>query len=838
MKHYLTLILMLTMAYSLYGQSIIKEIDKQEKITSKSNKILELLPKDFPEITINASNNPAPGNLLLSVFSQDTNITSYVMVLDSLANPVLYRKPMLAGIDLKMTPNGLFSYEDAIMPAETHSIAGRLTQNAKAIVYLLDTSFNLVDSVQCKNGYYSDTHEFRMLPNGNYLMLAFESVPVDMSKEVAGGNPNAVVIGSVIQELDKDKNCVFQWRGLDHIPVTQTFSNTLNASFEHLHANSFFLDTDGNLIVSFAASFEIVKIDMITGEILWTMGGQKNEFNILNDDEYAPFHFSLQHDAKRLENGNLLFYDNGFAKIKPFSRAVEFEFDEENRTATKVWEYHRNPDIAAFAMGSAQRLENGNTLIGWGLILEGDHRTVTEVTSDKEVVYELSLPADAYSYRGLKYQFPVCQPIANATLSEALKGNTYKFNKNGSNVGTEIYLKELNAFMYNYMTMKKYDCSPMNPEFEGEAPVLIPYRYTFTTRFVYSVGGELRFDISKLPARYNYDKMKVFHRLTEGSGTFTELPTHLDTDNNKLVAVISDTGEYVIGFVREAERLDPPRLMLPYNNALLLNNDIVTLVWSSTGRYDYFVMELSDDDKFLNIIVIKDSIKETSLPSMLQRNKEYFWRVKTRYRDLESDWSETWKFRFSDPFLSIDYPVAEEVLLKDSIAVIRWTTNLPDSLSIRLYKNGVEIALLADSLYSYSRAYAWKISKSLVDGTDYSIKIASIKEDGMSEQTGDFTIKRFTSDVEDIPLSTRNPLLIAPNPSCGNTTISFDAKKSGQMVLKVCDMLGNSKAELTKYISEGQHSFDLNVADLLPGVYYCCLNHDGKTYFEKIVVMR
>ena len=69
-----------------------------------------------------------------------------------------------------------------------------------------------------------------------------------------------------------------------------------------------------------------------------------------------------------LPNGHLLIYDNGNLLPAPrHSRAVEYALDTVAKTAAMVWEYLPNPPIYTFAVGSVQRLENGNTLVGFGL---------------------------------------------------------------------------------------------------------------------------------------------------------------------------------------------------------------------------------------------------------------------------------------------------------------------------------------------------------------------------------------------------------------------------------------------------------------------------------------
>jgi hypothetical protein len=552
--------------------------------------------------------------------------------------------------------------------------------------------------------------------------------------------------------------------------LTHTFANVRNTSFEHVHGNSYYLDTDGNLIVSFTASFDIVKIDLVSGDIKWHFGGKKNDFEITGDDSNLPFHFTNQHDIKRLPNGNFLFFDDGFAKSKPYSRAVEFSVDEANRKGNLVWDYRRDPDIASFAMGSAQRLRNGNTLIDWGMIFSGDHRALTEVNKDNQVVYEISLPAETYSYRGYKYEYPLCQPLADVTIAEAFEGNTYEFNNQNGNTGAELKITSLDAFMYNNLTLKKYECGALKPEFEGEAPVIIPNRYTFKTQMVNSIAGELKFDISQLPARYDYSVLKVYHRQLEGSGIFSELSTQFDEDGDYLVAMISDTGEYVIGFKREAEKINPPALMKPANQAIILNNSAIQLLWSSTGRFDNFKIEVAADEGFNEVVATGDSLKGTSFLPSLVNNKIYFWRVKAYYRDLESEWSSTRQFTVTDSLLLIDYPHEEEILYNDSVAVIRWRTNLSDSLSIVLYKGGEKLMVIKDSLLSYTNAYGWKVPKSLQPDDDYSILISSIKNNQIKTDSYYFTIKDNSTGVYE--QYEGNSIAITPNPASDFIEIS------------------------------------------------------------------
>jgi hypothetical protein len=338
------------------------------------------LPLDFPQITVLNNSNPSPGYIFMSNFPfAGIDFSPYLMVLDNTGYPVYYKKTTTNTSDFKKQPDGTFTYFD--WGTEKY--------------YRMNSSFQIFDSIQCGNGYTTDVHELRILNNGHFLLMSYDPQIVNMRDYVADGDTAATVVGLVVQELDGNKNVVFQWRSWDHFHITDaTYENLTLAYIDYVHGNAIEMDNDGNIIISSRHMDEITKINRTTGEIMWRLGGKNNQFTFLHDDDK----FSHQHAVRRIANGNITMFDNGNFHSPNYSRAVEYKLDEVNKTAQLVWQYRNSPDVYGNAMGYVQRLANGNTLIGWG----SANPSVTEVSPAGVKVFELTLPQGQFSYRAIK----------------------------------------------------------------------------------------------------------------------------------------------------------------------------------------------------------------------------------------------------------------------------------------------------------------------------------------------------------------------------------------------------------------------------------------------------
>ena len=358
------------------------------------------VPEGYPVPVVLVSNAPDSGAVFMAPF-QSGNIDERLLIIDNSGAPLFYRRVpgMGPAFDFKRQPDG------------------RLTcfLSARSRFFVLDSAYTVVDSFATGNGYQTDLHELQFLPDGHALLMAYDAQTVDMSQVVTGGNPNCIVVGLILQELDLDKNVVFQWRSWDHFALTDVVDPgypLTGPTLDYVHGNAIELDADGNLLLSSRHLNEITKIDRQSGNILWRLGlnAVNNEFTFLNDSRG----FSHQHDIRRLPNGHVTLFDNGNYLNPAYSRAVEYSLDELGKTAVQVWEHRNAPDVFGGFMGNAQRHADGATFIGWGGTFSNPK--ATEVHADGSTAFEVGFQDAAHvlSYRAFRYPWRTNRFVTSA----------------------------------------------------------------------------------------------------------------------------------------------------------------------------------------------------------------------------------------------------------------------------------------------------------------------------------------------------------------------------------------------------------------------------------------
>jgi len=225
-------------------------------------------------------------------------------------------------------------------------------------------------------------HEAIRLPNGHILVIgAIERILTDVQ-----GPGDVNVYGEIVIELDSSFQPTWVWNSFDHLDSSRSAVLGEVCEFQGpgcpplfrgatandwLHANSIdYVPEDGNLLLSLRHQDWVVKVDyrdgLGSGDVIWRLG-REGDFTLVGGDESDWF--SHQHDAE-LAGDLLTLYDNGNTRVAEDgsgnSRGQVWQLDEISRTARLV----ENFDLGhySFALGSAQRLRNGNYHFGSGFI--------------------------------------------------------------------------------------------------------------------------------------------------------------------------------------------------------------------------------------------------------------------------------------------------------------------------------------------------------------------------------------------------------------------------------------------------------------------------------------
>jgi len=696
------------------------------------------LPDDFPEFTINQYGETAPGYVIGSVNSSNAEVGSYFIIMENSGNPVFYSKTQSLG---ELLCNGLYSKRTEIPGIK------------KKYTWYLYEDFNQVDTFQMGNGYLADNHDFQLLPNGHALMLCYDSQIIDMSKIVEGGYPIANITGAVIQELDVDKNVIFQWRSWDHIPITDTYQNVTSRNFGYIHVNSIEFDqTDGNIILCCRETSEVIKISRVTGEVMWRMGAKNNEFTFINEHpETAPRHFKVPHDVRRLANGHLTMFDNGADEKdqeRTYSRAVEYDLDEENKTATMVWEYRNDPDFLTLTGGDCIRLSNGNTTINWGSAAQvGEAAAMTEADPNGQLVYEIWPSQENVQGRFVRYIWPLEEQSTTVTKYELREDNEYVFNNGNKITGITIKVNTLEGEYYNEASVKREPFAPLYPRFPGKAPRVLPLRLTISAWQIISMNADISFDAESFgfadrTGEFGYanpNELTVYYRPFAGQGLFIPLPTNYNPVTKQLRTTMTQFGEFIVCFPDLEEVPYAPLLIEPQYQSTVNQKLPVPFFWTPRGFGRSYQLQVSRDPDFANLDVNEMELTETRYTLVtVEPNTTYYYRVNTTNEGGTSEWSNG-SFATVPPMIEVTVPTAGDNWKRGLKYFIKWKDNIAENVVIELYK-GEAMVQTINSKVSSIGAYEWEVGLGLAIGCDYSIKIKSSTNGALFDVSEDFSI--------------------------------------------------------------------------------------------------
>jgi hypothetical protein len=210
-------------------------------------------------------------------------------------------------------------------------------------------------------------HAMFRLDDGDFVAVRSRYQPVD-------GEP---IQGDEVIRLDPAGEVVWSWNAFDHIAFDP---DDLYLGLWWTHLNAVHWDEEAG--VAYINSWVLGstwKVDLASGEILWTLG-EGGDFSAPDNPE--PW-FAYAHAVELLDNGNLLLHDNGSME-RGWSRVVEYALDESTMSARIVWEYTGELAEDAWfvpSCGDVDQLPGGNRLVV-------AHKRILELTPQGEKAWE------------------------------------------------------------------------------------------------------------------------------------------------------------------------------------------------------------------------------------------------------------------------------------------------------------------------------------------------------------------------------------------------------------------------------------------------------------------
>ena len=233
-------------------------------------------------------------------------------------------------------------------------------------------------------------HDFVQRPDGTIAWLSYDFAELDYDGD---GDLDDVASDLILEDVEgaqsnEDAVAVFNMFDDYEHGVWDNGSNEANAFipgyYDFSHGNSLMLSEDGeHYYIGFRWLDAIIKVERSSGEVLWQLGGDYDEFDLADDDRFSHTHMS------ELWDGGALIFDNA-DETGRVSGAVEYAFDEDAKTVEKVWEY-RNPDgDFTSILGDAARVDPegcNDVLIAWSTRgrlqqLDRDYNTTWEIQTN------------------------------------------------------------------------------------------------------------------------------------------------------------------------------------------------------------------------------------------------------------------------------------------------------------------------------------------------------------------------------------------------------------------------------------------------------------------------
>jgi hypothetical protein len=263
-------------------------------------------------------------------------------------------------------------------------------------------------------------HDFERLPNGNFLLIAWEKVSAVEAQQNGANTQNPIYPETIVEINPATMQVVWEWHSFDHIVqdhdstkenfgVVANNPQLINVNYQMaengniMHANGIDYDAQKDVIylsVNFFSEVWVIDHSTTTAQAASHSGGNFNKGGDLlyrfgnpeayNNPQGTRMFYSVHHpnflDTNVPGKGNVLVYNNGgnISQSKVYELKMPATFNLQPNTNNEpqvIWSFI-DPELFYDRVSGASRLKNGNTLIcegGYGF---------WEVTPDGTVVWK------------------------------------------------------------------------------------------------------------------------------------------------------------------------------------------------------------------------------------------------------------------------------------------------------------------------------------------------------------------------------------------------------------------------------------------------------------------
>ncbi|KAF4126999.1 Arylsulfotransferase (ASST) [Geosmithia morbida] len=403
----------------------------------------------FPRQTFKSSAVVAP---ILHVNSWDRSLTDdslYLFIGNNMhragagAGPMIFDAADLSLVYADQTWDNSYHCEPRTIGGETH-----LTFWASGggdVCVVVDSGYNVRYRLHAAAPHSNDMHDLDVTDQGTAVFTTHRTIPFDCTLWGGPGPDECLVHDTGFQELDMDTGeVVFEWFAADHWAPGDSHARyeagdfgldaDRRGAYDLSHLNGARKTSGGHYLVSSRHYWHIQLVNGTSGDPIWTLGGNGNDFRDLSGGRATDF--AWQHNPRFYrDESHITLFDNhaenqGDCGDDCHARGMLVEIDTDNMTARLVREYYHPGHLDSLAMGGMQIIESqprgersdesrfegsgqgepsedrreGNAIVAWGWT-----PSFVEYTPDGRVAMDLQKgkvgvgrQADMFAYRVFK----------------------------------------------------------------------------------------------------------------------------------------------------------------------------------------------------------------------------------------------------------------------------------------------------------------------------------------------------------------------------------------------------------------------------------------------------